>query len=179
MKMYGEVNLYIHVFFTSAWMLRLQFLKRSFNNAVCIVAVHDVVLWVFCIKNDWISHVYRRLNNTVFKWDMKAAWTWNRNLVSWSRMSTNLPTRLYTIRSFDSRWSHWIFRLIYSSQPHHGPEVNSASNRNEYQESSWGVKGGRYVRLTTSPPSVSRLSRENVGASTSHNPMGLHGLLQG
>jgi hypothetical protein len=33
--------------------------------------------------------------------------------------------------------------------------------------------------LTTSPPSMSRLSRENVGASTSHNPMGLHGLLQG
>jgi hypothetical protein len=38
-----------------------------------------------------------------------------------------------------------------------------------------GVKGG----LTTSPPPVSRLSRENVGASTSHNSMGLHGLLQG
>jgi hypothetical protein len=53
------------------------------------------------------------------------------------------------------------------------------SNRNEYQESSWGVKGGRFVRLTFSPPSVSRLSRENVGASTSHNPMGLQGLLQG
>jgi hypothetical protein len=41
-----------------------------------------------------------------------------------------------------------------------------------------GVKGGRHVRLT-SPPSASQLSRENVGASTSHNPMGPHGLLQG
>jgi hypothetical protein len=38
-----------------------------------------------------------------------------------------------------------------------------------------GVKGGRRVGLTTLPPTVSRLS-ENVGASTSRNPKGLHGL---
>jgi hypothetical protein len=42
-----------------------------------------------------------------------------------------------------------------------------------------GVKGGRRVRLTILPPSVSQLARENVGASTSQNPMGLCGLLQG
>jgi hypothetical protein len=41
-----------------------------------------------------------------------------------------------------------------------------------------GVKGGRRVRLTTLLPSVSGVFREDVGASTSHNPMGLHGLLQ-
>jgi hypothetical protein len=38
-----------------------------------------------------------------------------------------------------------------------GPGVDSASNRNEYQESFWGVKGGWRVGLT-SPPSVNRLS---------------------
>jgi hypothetical protein len=27
-----------------------------------------------------------------------------------------------------------------------GPGIDSASNRNEYQESSWVVKGGRLVR---------------------------------
>jgi hypothetical protein len=38
-----------------------------------------------------------------------------------------------------------------------------------------GGKSGRRVGLTTLPTSVSRMS-ENVGASTSHNPTGLHGL---
>jgi hypothetical protein len=49
----------------------------------------------------------------------------------------------------------------------YGPGVDSASNRNEYQESYWGVKGGQCVRLTTLLLSVSRLSGENVGASMS------------
>jgi hypothetical protein len=39
-----------------------------------------------------------------------------------------------------------------------------------------GVKGGLCVRLANSPPSVSRLSRQ-VGASTSHIPIGIHELL--
>jgi hypothetical protein len=42
-----------------------------------------------------------------------------------------------------------------------------------------GVKGGRCERLTILPPSVSPSSGEHVGTSTSHNPMGLHDLLQG
>jgi hypothetical protein len=44
-------------------------------------------------------------------------------------------------------------------QPHYSPGVDSASNRNEYQEPSWGVKGGQRVKWTTLPSSVSRLSR--------------------
>jgi hypothetical protein len=48
----------------------------------------------------------------------------------------------------------------------------------EYQEFSWGVNGGRRVRLTNLPP-LSRLSREYVGASTCHKHIGLCGVLQG
>ena len=44
-------------------------------------------------------------------------------------------------RGFDSFW------------PHYGPGVDSASNRNEYQEYFLGDKGGRCLGLTTLPTS--------------------------
>ena len=56
-------------------------------------------------------------------------------------------------RGFDSRWCHWNFSLTISFQPHYGPGVDSASNRNEYQEYFLGGKGGRCVGLTALPPS--------------------------
>jgi hypothetical protein len=43
-------------------------------------------------------------------------------------------------RGFDSRRGHWNFSVTESFRPHYGPEVHSASNRNEYQESFLGVK---------------------------------------
>jgi hypothetical protein len=44
------------------------------------------------------------------------------------------------VRGFDSRWRHWIFSLTQSFRPHFGPWVDSASDRNEYQECFLRVK---------------------------------------
>jgi hypothetical protein len=43
-------------------------------------------------------------------------------------------------RGFDSRGCHWIFSLTDSFRSHYGPGIDSASNRNEYQEYFLGVK---------------------------------------
>jgi hypothetical protein len=62
-------------------------------------------------------------------------------------------------RGLDSRWCHWtLIGLILPAALR--PWGDSASNRNEYQESSWWVKCIRRVRLITSPTSVSRLFRK-------------------
>ena len=56
-------------------------------------------------------------------------------------------------RGFDSRCCYRNYSLASSFRPQNGPGVNSASNRNEYQEYFvWG-KGGRCVGLTTLQPS--------------------------
>jgi hypothetical protein len=54
----------------------------------------------------------------------------------------------------------WIFQFTESFQSHYGPGVDSASKRNEYQESSWRVRGGRHLQLITLPSSVSRFARK-------------------
>jgi hypothetical protein len=43
-------------------------------------------------------------------------------------------------RGVDSRGCHWNFSLTYSFRPHYGPGVDSASNRNKYQQYVPGVK---------------------------------------
>ena len=50
-------------------------------------------------------------------------------------------------RWFDPSRCQWILRNIKSFRSHYSPDVDSASNRNEYQEHFLGV------RLTTLPPS--------------------------
>jgi hypothetical protein len=69
-------------------------------------------------------------------------------------------------RWFDSRLGHWDFSLTYSFRPRCGPGVDSASNKNDYQEYLLGGKSSRCVRLTTLPHSYADLL-EILGASNS------------
>ena len=43
-------------------------------------------------------------------------------------------------RGFDTQWCQWNLSLTQSFLSHYGLEVDSASNRNEYQECFLGVK---------------------------------------
>jgi len=89
------------------------------------------------------------------------------------RVSTVVKVMCYNSegRWFDPSWCHLEFFVdIKSFRSHYGPGVDSASNRNEYQEYLLGGKSGRCVRLTTYHHPVP-LSR-NLGTLTFWNPLG-------
>ena len=68
---------------------------------------------------------------------------------------------------FNSRWCHWNFSVT----SHNGPGVDSASNRNEYQENFPGGKCEQCVRLTTLPPPCAVVMK--VGNLNCLEPSGL------
>ena len=87
-----------------------------------------------------------------------------------------------------TRWRNWLrhcatngkvagsipdgdIGIFHWHNPSRRTGVDSASDRNGYQEYFLGVKGGRCVGLTTLPPSYARLS-SNLGTSTSWKPQG-------
>jgi hypothetical protein len=72
------------------------------------------------------------------------------------------------------------FHLAKSFQTHYALGVDSASNRNEYQKIFLGEKE-RPARKANNLTAISEpiVYKKNVGFPTSHNPTGLHDLLQG
>jgi len=60
---------------------------------------------------------------------------------------------------FMRHYKYIYIYIIKSFRSHYGPGVDSASNRNEYQEYFLGVKAARCVRLTTLPPSCAVVTK--------------------
>jgi len=56
-------------------------------------------------------------------------------------------------RGFDSQWCHMNFSFTRFFPPQHGPGVESATNRCEYQAYFLGAKGGRCLGMITLQPS--------------------------
>jgi hypothetical protein len=70
-------------------------------------------------------------------------------------------------------------QFTYFFQPYYGIGFDLASNISEYHESSFGSKT-RPARKADNPTAIYEpIVLDNVGFSTSHNPIDLHGLLRG
>jgi hypothetical protein len=121
---------------------------------------------------------------------VKFKWTWVRpaKVREENENEHSSAFVIFTLFTFNFRLHYWLrhyatSRKVAGSIPDEvngflnwpnpsSSAVDSASNRNEYQESSWGVKSGWRVRLTTSPSPVSRVSRkcESLDLSQSYGP---------
>jgi hypothetical protein len=111
------------------------------------------VCWCDTINSVWLPRLFPY---TSFQWHLWRHYEVRHLVKVRSGSVVGWGTMLQAGRSRVRIPMRWNFS---SFQRHYGPGVDSASNINEYQEHSWGVKGGRRVMLTTLPPYVSQLSR--------------------
>ena len=125
---------------------------RSWNRSVL---VETVSFW-------------RRKNHLGISW---VHTPWCGLLYTGGHSSRRKPLQARTLFSWGTRWPSWLRHCATSRKvagsipdgviaifhwpfwPHCDPGVDSASNRNEYQEYFLGGKGGRCVGPTNLPPS--------------------------
>jgi len=88
-----------------------------------------------------INYMFRPFSLAIFRLMGTAVAQWLRCCATNRKFAGSIPAGI-----------SGIFIDIKSFRSHYGPGVDSASNRNEYQEYFLGGKGGRCVRLTTLPP---------------------------
>jgi hypothetical protein len=119
--------------------------------------------FLYICNTGMYSEKLRRTERKCCEYELKIepitlTWGSRGSVVGWGTMLQAGRSRVRV----PMRWNSSSF------QPHYGAGVDSASNRNEYQEDSWGVKRGRRVRLSNLPPSVSWLSRRCRSLDLSH-----------
>ena len=137
--------------------------RKTFHSKMCNGAVHWLVrrieslLLIIGPCRDTCREFFMHRND----WWLLLAGRCETRLLLTSRTNTSEHTVAQLVealrykpegRGFDSRWCHWILSLT-SFRPHYDPGVDSASNRNEYQEYFLDGEGGWCVGLTTLPPS--------------------------
>jgi hypothetical protein len=123
----------------------VKFVKIYASNMLCVYSRSSILnLWILTSTSCTFSMISEKVRILSFS-----------NNCSYFLYYYKGNTLRYKMegRGFDSRWCHWNCSLILSFRSHYGPGVESASNRNEYQEYFLGGKGGRCVGLTTLPTS--------------------------
>jgi len=123
------------------------------RNKQLFIPVSSVSLFSYAILlPSWSCLILITKNNTCNQWLRCRATNW--------KFAGSIPDGV-----------NGFFIDIKSFRSHHGPGVDSASNRNGYQEYFLGVKSSRCVRLTNYHHPVPLL--RNLGALSSWNPLGL------
>jgi hypothetical protein len=81
-------------------------------------------------------------------------------------------------RGFETQWGEWLLSIYLILPAALGLGVYSTSNRNEYRVRNKHVSGER-AQPVREADNLTAHCVDSVGSSTSHNPIGLHGMLLG